>query len=107
MADADAGVIVDLRRHLGGSILAIPNGRGSCTGSQVVLELLINDKAPAAIVLQHPDVIICTGVLVAEELVGKTCSIVAVGGTHAIAHMCTRTQTPPQVHVRDEGRTPA
>ena len=30
--------------HLAGKILAIPNGRGSCTGSQVILELLLNGK---------------------------------------------------------------
>jgi predicted aconitase with swiveling domain len=82
--DQCTGEVIDHTHSLygqpiGGSILVIPNGRGSCTGSQVVLELLINDKAPAAIVLEHPDVIICTGVLVAEEFFGKTVPVLAVG----------------------------
>ena len=51
-------------------VLAIPNGRGSCTGSQVVLELLLAGQAPAAILLRRPDQIIALGVIVAEELFG-------------------------------------
>ncbi|CAK9091026.1 Uncharacterized protein MTH_1421, partial [Durusdinium trenchii] len=67
------GLIVD-RHHplcgvsLEGKILAIPAGRGSCTGSQVILELLLNGASPAAIVLCQPDEIIALGAIVAEEL---------------------------------------
>ncbi|WP_459806171.1 aconitase X swivel domain-containing protein, partial [Herbidospora sp. RD11066] len=56
---------------LHGKILAIPAGRGSCTGSQVILELLLNGNAPAAIVLCHTDEIIALGAIVAEELFNK------------------------------------
>ena len=31
-------------RSIAGKVLAIPNGRGSCTGSQVMLELLLNGR---------------------------------------------------------------
>ena len=55
-------------------VLAIPNGRGSCTGSQVVLELLLAGQAPAAILLRRPDQIIALGVIVAEELFGLSLS---------------------------------
>lgn len=71
-----SGIIVD-RHHplsglsLHGKILAIPAGRGSCTGSQVILELLLNGNAPAAIVLCHTDEIIALGAIVAEELFNK------------------------------------
>jgi len=47
------GTIIDLHHPLhgqsmAGKILAIPNGRGSCTGSQVMLELLLNGTNPKA-----------------------------------------------------------
>ena len=73
--DAVSGTVID-RHHplcgesVAGKVLAIPNGRGSCTGSQVVLELLLAGQAPAAILLRRPDQIIALGVIVAEELFG-------------------------------------
>ena len=51
-------------------VLAIPNGRGSCTGSQVCLELILNGEAPAAFVLRQPDVILALGVIVVRFLFG-------------------------------------
>ena len=74
-------------RCVGGKILAVPNGRGSCTGSQVVLEVLLNGIAPAAIVLRQPDAILALGVIVAEELFGVSIPIVSIGaaGFDAIA----------------------
>ena len=54
------GTVIDHTHPLYGEcitnkVLAIPNGRGSCTGSQVCLELILNGTAPAAFVLQQPD----------------------------------------------------
>ena len=75
--DAVSGTVID-RHHplcgesVAGKVLAIPNGRGSCTGSQVVLELLLAGQAPAAILLRRPDQIIALGVIVAEELFGHS-----------------------------------
>ena len=45
--DPVTGVVIDERHPLCGrvitvSILAIPSGRGSCTASQIVLELVLN-----------------------------------------------------------------
>jgi predicted aconitase with swiveling domain len=66
-------------KNIAGKVLAIPNGRGSCTGSQVCLELILNGVAPAAFVLRQPDVILALGVIVAEELFGLSVPIVSVG----------------------------
>uniref|UniRef100_A0A7S3SIT8 Aconitase X catalytic domain-containing protein n=1 Tax=Emiliania huxleyi TaxID=2903 RepID=A0A7S3SIT8_EMIHU len=82
--DPQTGVIVDHTHPLHnecvcGRVLAIPNGRGSCTGSQVVLELLLNGVAPAALLLRTPDVILSLGVIVAEELFGHSIPIVSLG----------------------------
>ena len=82
--DPVSGAVIDSRHPLrgqsvAGRVLAIPNGRGSCTGSQVILELLLGDQAPAAIVLRRPDEIIALGVIVAEELFGRSMPVVSVG----------------------------
>ncbi|KAJ5913045.1 hypothetical protein N7504_001928 [Penicillium tannophilum] len=64
--------------HLEGSILAIPGGRGSCTGSTVMLELLLCDKAPKALVFERREDILTLGVIVAEEIFGKAIPVVAL-----------------------------
>ncbi|KAJ5672873.1 hypothetical protein N7507_002000 [Penicillium longicatenatum] len=64
--------------HLEGSILAIPGGRGSCTGSTVMLELLLCDKAPKALVFERREDILTLGVIVAEEIFGKAIPVVTL-----------------------------
>ena len=75
-----------------GAVLAIPNGRGSCTASQVVLELVLNGCAPAAIVMAQPDHIVALGVIIADEIFGQSIPVVSLGeegfaalGRHAAA----------------------
>jgi len=83
-ADAVTGEIID-RHHplsgerLTGRALALPTSRGSCTGSGVILELILNGQGPAAIVLEHPEAIITLGVIVAEEVFGRSIPVIAVG----------------------------
>ena len=66
---------VDLRN----TILAVPNGRGSCTGSQVMLELLLNGIAPRPMLLRQPDAILALGVIVAEEMFNVSIPILDLG----------------------------
>ena len=66
-------------QYIAGKILAIPNGRGSSTGSQVMLELILNGVAPAALVLRQPDSILALGVIVAEEVFQMSMPIVSLG----------------------------
>ncbi|KAF7117651.1 hypothetical protein CNMCM5793_006774 [Aspergillus hiratsukae] len=71
--DSQTGEIVD-RHHplhgqsVNGRILAIPSSRGSCTGSMVMIELLLNQCAPAGLIFQEPEQIITLGVIVAKTL---------------------------------------
>ena len=70
------GNIIDKSHPLHGkcikdSILCIPSGRGSCTGSQVMLELCLNGNGPRAIILRDVDAILCTGAVVAREFFGE------------------------------------
>lgn len=70
------GEIID-RHHplsgqlLQGTILAISGGRGSCSGSGVMLELLLNGKGPEAVIFERREDILTLGVMVAEEIFGK------------------------------------
>ena len=59
------------KQCISGKILALPSGRGSSSGSGVILELLQNAVAPAALVFTEPEQIITLGVLVSEVLFGR------------------------------------
>ena len=70
--DETNGNVIDRTHPLHGhcisdKVLVIPSGRGSCTGSQCMLELILNKKSPRALVLRDADTILCTGAVVAEE----------------------------------------
>jgi len=91
--DPLTGVVIDHTHPLfgeciDGKVLAIPNGRGSCTGSQVMLELILNGLAPAAILLRQPDSILALGSIVGDEMFSKSIPIASVGaeGFQRIKH---------------------
>jgi cis-L-3-hydroxyproline dehydratase len=71
--DAGTGRVIDVHHPLcgqsvAGKVLCIPSGRGSCSGSLVIFELLMNGHAPAALVFRHKETILTLGVLIAAEL---------------------------------------
>ncbi|EXJ83149.1 hypothetical protein A1O1_06768 [Capronia coronata CBS 617.96] len=81
--DADTGIIVDQHHPLKGECIAgrvfgIPAGRGSCTGSGVLLELLLRKRGPAALVFQHVDQILTLGVIVAKAMFGVSIPVVVI-----------------------------
>ena len=82
--DCATGEVID-RHHplsgeyLAGCVLAIPSGRGSCTGSSVLMELISNDHAPAALVLAEPDEILTLGVLVAQTIFERSLPVLCIG----------------------------
>jgi predicted aconitase/predicted aconitase with swiveling domain len=63
---------------LSGKVLVIPGGRGSCSGSGVILELLLTGKGPAAIVTEREDDILTLGVVIAEEVFGKSIPVIVL-----------------------------
>lgn len=82
--DPFSGEVIDRHHPLSGSIisgrvLAIPSGRGSCTGSSVLLELILNGHAPAALVLEQIDDILTLGVLIAEQMFEHSIPVLSVG----------------------------
>ncbi|MBR0555892.1 aconitase family protein [Ciceribacter sp. L1K23] len=81
--DPETGIVIDQAhplhgRSIAGAILAIPGGRGSCTGSAVLMQLIANGKAPAGLVFCQREEILTLGVIVAEEMYGLSIPVAIV-----------------------------
>ena len=73
--DERTGIVIDASHPLCGknvsnTILVLPSGRGSCTASQVLLELILNRNSPRALILRDRDGLVCVGALVARCVLG-------------------------------------
>jgi predicted aconitase with swiveling domain len=71
--DPKTGRIADVRHpqhgeNIAGKVLFLPGTIGSSSASAVLLELVHNGHAPAALVLHEPDAILLLGLIVAKEL---------------------------------------
>ncbi len=71
--DAATGRIADVRHpqfgeSVAGTVLFLPGTIGSSSASAVLMELVHNGHAPAAIVLHEPDAILLLGLIVAREM---------------------------------------
>lgn len=66
-------------RHLAGRVLAIPSGRGSCTGSSVMMELISAGQAPAALIVAEVEEILTLGVLLAQMIFQRSLPVLCVG----------------------------
>ena len=71
--DPETGIVIDATHPLhttciAGKIVCLPSGRGSCTASQVLLELILNNKAPKALILRDRDGLVSVGALVADAI---------------------------------------
>lgn len=74
--DPDTGIIIDRRHPLSGRlatgrVLVVPSGRGSCSGSGVLLEAIHNGTAPAAIITSRLDPVIGLGCILGDELYAR------------------------------------
>lgn len=88
--DPVAGTVADPRhpdhgRSIAGTVLLVPAAVGSSSSSAIMLELLREGTAPAAIVLGRADAILALGAVVGQELGYAPISIVelspeALGG---------------------------
>lgn len=75
--DPKTGRIADVRHpqhgeNLSGRVLFLPGTIGSSSASAVLLELVHNGHAPAALVLHEPDAILLLGLIVAREMGWQT-----------------------------------
>ena len=81
--DQGSGEIIDRRhplsgRNAAGKILALPASRGSSTTAAVLLEAVRRETAPAAIITDGADRFLTLAAIVAQEMYGRTVTIVAV-----------------------------
>lgn len=75
--DPQTGTIADVRHPqrghcIAGKVLFVPGTIGSSSASAVLLELVHNGQAPAALVLHEPDAILLLGLIVAREMGWET-----------------------------------
>jgi predicted aconitase with swiveling domain len=81
--DPASGRVID-RRHplhgqtLTGKVFVLPKGKGSSTGSAVLLDALVAGHAPAGILLNRVDEIISLGVVVYEAFFGRTIPVIVL-----------------------------
>jgi len=84
--DPQTGKISDKRHELfdktvSGRILAFPFGKGSSTGSLMILELLRLNLAPQAIINIRTEPLLATGPIVGKHFYGKTFPIITIAET--------------------------
>ncbi len=84
------GTIIDTHhplhgRSVAGTVLVLPSGRGSCSGSLALFELLMNGHAPRALIFRHPETILTLGVVIAAELFGRAIPVVQVNAAGFVA----------------------
>lgn len=107
--NTSTGVVID-RNHplcgvnVKGTILAVPGGRGSSTGSAAVLELLLNECAPAALVFSRTEQILALGVWVARAMFDKAIPVLVLEGASfsALKHQLNATITPTAFLMGDQ-----
>jgi cis-L-3-hydroxyproline dehydratase len=81
--DPATGTVIDHRhpwrgRSLAGAVVVLPKGKGSSTGSYVLLDSLAAGVAPAAILMSQVDEIIALGVVVHEEFDGRAIPVLVL-----------------------------
>lgn len=95
--DPASGTIIDghhpqAGESIAGTVLLIPDGRGSSSGSAVLTECIRSGTAPAAIVMAELDPILVVGVLAARELYPeRSCPLIELdtGFTELASHTHT------------------
>ncbi|MFO0412605.1 MAG: aconitase X swivel domain-containing protein, partial [bacterium] len=71
--DPATGLIIDVHHPLHGQsvtgrILVMPSSRGSCTGSGVLLDLVLGGRGPSALIFRDPEDVLTLGALVAAGM---------------------------------------
>ncbi|MFN4141719.1 aconitase X [Aestuariivirga sp.] len=81
--DPGTGEVIDIHHplhgtSLTGSILMMPASRGSCSGSGVLLDLILTGRGPAALIFTESEDVLTLGAIVAAEVFGKPLPVARV-----------------------------
>ncbi|MFE0013740.1 aconitase X [Mesorhizobium sp. NPDC059054] len=84
--DPGSGTIIDVHHpshgaSLAGAVLLMPTSRGSCSGSGVLLQLVLSGGSPAALVFCRPEDTLTLGAIVAAEMFGSTIPVIRLEET--------------------------
>ncbi|SDJ98934.1 predicted aconitase subunit 1 /predicted aconitase subunit 2 [Agrobacterium fabrum] len=79
--DPATGKVIDVHHPLHGicltgGVLFMPTSRGSCTGSGVLLDLILTGRAPSALVFCEAEDVLTLGALVAAEMFDKALPVI-------------------------------
>lgn len=96
--EPSTGTVIDVHHPLSGvcltgAILFMPSSRGSCTGSGVLLDMVLSGRAPAALVFSEPEDVLTLGALIATEMFGRTLPVVRLSARDFAALSKARTVT--------------
>ena len=81
--DPATGRIIDVHHPLHGQsvtgrMLVMPSSRGSCTGSGVLLDLVLSGRGPSALVFRDPEDVLTLGALVAAGMFDRVLPVLRV-----------------------------
>lgn len=81
--DPSTGLIIDVHhplhgQSLTGKVLVMPSSRGSCTGSGVLLDLVLSGRGPAALIFRDPEDVLTLGALVAAGMFERRLPVLRV-----------------------------
>jgi predicted aconitase with swiveling domain len=81
--DPSTGLVIDQRHELCGEstvgkILVFPGSKGSSTGSEVLLEAVLNKTAPAGMLVTRQELILTLGAIIAEYLYQASLPIIKI-----------------------------
>lgn len=81
--DPATGLIIDIHHPLHGQsvtgrMLVMPSSRGSCTGSGVLLDLVLSGRGPSALVFRDPEDVLTLGALVAAGMFDRVLPVLRV-----------------------------
>lgn len=84
--DPATGRIIDVHHPLHGQsvtgkVLAMPSSRGSCTGSGVLLDLVLSGRGPAALIFRDAEDVLTLGALVAAGMFDSVLPVLRVSPT--------------------------
>jgi predicted aconitase/predicted aconitase with swiveling domain len=81
--DPATGLIIDVHHPLHGQcvtgrMLVMPSSRGSCTGSGVLLDLVLGGRGPSALIFRDPEDVLTLGALVAAGMFDRILPVLRV-----------------------------
>ncbi|WP_298428906.1 aconitase X [uncultured Jannaschia sp.] len=99
--DPATGRIIDAHHpqvgaDLAGRIVVMPTSRGSCTGSGVLLDLILNDRGPAALIFRETEEVLTLGALIAARLFERVVPVLRLGASdHAAISAASHARITP------------